>query len=139
MYATLDDLKKKLSDDELLRLTDDQDLDVIDEAIVNAAIEAAGVEVDSYLGERYSLPLNPVPGIVSKIAQDIAVYNLYARNHEGPTEHWEKRYLNAIKLLDRIAEGQVTLGATDPDSGESELPKIDSSGRVFSRDSMKGW
>ncbi len=139
MYATLADLQKRLSDDELLRLTDDQDSGSIDEAIVDAAIETAGLEVDSYLGERFTLPLSPIPGIVSHLTQDVAVYNLYARNHEGPTEHWQKRYENAVALLRRITEGDVTLGAGDPDAGSGYEVQISAADRVFTRDGMKGY
>lgn len=138
MYASLDDLKKKLNEDELIRLTDDNGLDIIDEATVNAAIEAAGVEIDSYLGERYSLPLSPVPGLIPHLAKDIAVYNLYARNHEGPTEHWQKRYDNAIKLLERIATGDVSLGSGDPDTGGDDA-QISVQDRIFTRETMKGF
>lgn len=138
MYATLDDLKKKLSEDELIRLTDDAGLETIDEDIVNAAIEAAGVEVDSYIGERTSLPLGTVPGIIPHLVKDIAVYNLYARNHEGPTEHWQQRYGNAIELLVKIAAGEVSLGSDDPDSAGDDA-QISVPDRVFTRDSMKGF
>ncbi len=139
MYATLSDIQQRLSDDELIRLTDDQDSGGIDTVIVAAAIETASVEIDSWLGERYTLPLNPVPGIVGHLASDLTIYNLYARNHEGPTEHWQKRYENATAMLARIAHGKISLGVGDPAGGAGGEAIISSSGRIFSRDSMKGF
>lgn len=138
MYATLDDLKKQLPEDLLINLTDDGGSGIIDTTVTDAALETADVEIDGYLGARYDLPLSPVPAIIAKQAVDIAIYNLYARR-QGPPEHWQKRYDNTIRFLERIADGRISLGR---DSSGEATPATDNSmavtpERLFSRTSMK--
>lgn len=137
MYATLDDLKKQLPEDLLINLTDDGGSGIIDTAVTDTALETADVEIDGYLGARYALPLSPVPGILGKLAVDIAIYNLYARR-QGPPEHWQKRYDNTIRFLERIADGRIGLGAEDPGEGVASSAEVVSiPERLFSRSSMK--
>ncbi len=139
MYATLDDLKKQLPTDLLVQLTDDGGAGVIDTAVTDAALETADVEIDGYLGARYDLPLAaPVPAIIAKQAVDIAIYNLYARR-QGPPEHWQLRYNNTIRFLERIADGKISLGndsaAAAVATGSSMVVTGD---RLFTRAKMSG-
>ncbi|MBL4901105.1 MAG: DUF1320 domain-containing protein [Desulfocapsa sp.] len=138
MYASLDDLKAQLPEDLLVQLTDDNDSGTIDATITDTALETADVEIDGYLGERYTLPLSPVPDIINKQAVDIAIYNLYARR-QGPPDHWQKRYDNVIRFLEKVARGDISLGIGDPEAGQSNAAVINSSDRVFSRDKLKGF
>ena len=138
MYATLDDLKKQLPEDVLMALTDDGGSGVIDTAVTDAALETAEVEIDGYLGGRYTLPLSPLPEVIIKVAVDIAIYNLYARR-QGPPEHWQKRYDNTIRFLVKIAGGQISLGVGDPVAPAAAEAMVTSSARIFSRDSLKGF
>ncbi|MBU0665351.1 MAG: DUF1320 domain-containing protein [Proteobacteria bacterium] len=140
MYATLDDLKKQLPEDLLIQLTDDGGAGIIDTTVTDAALETADVEIDGYLGARYDLPLaSPVPTIVDKMAVDIAIYNLYARR-QGPPEHWQKRYDNTIRFLERLADGRITLGKDDPVEVVTTSGSMLSttSPRLFTRTTMKG-
>ncbi len=138
MYATLDDLKKQLPEDILIQLTDDAGNGIIDTTVTDNALESADVEIDGYLGERYTLPLDPVPSIIIKQAVDIAIYNLYARR-QGPPDHWLKRYNNVIRFLERVAVGDISLGANDPDGATEDNAIVSSSDRIFSRDTLKGF
>jgi len=138
MYCTLDDLKKRITEDELLRLTDEHELGAIDQTIVDEAIEAAGIEIDSYLGKRFDLPLNPLPGVVANLAKSIAIFNLYGRSQEGPSDHWQKRYESSVALLSMIAAGDVSMGNEDPDASNDDV-QLSGADRIFSRTSMKGY
>jgi phage gp36-like protein len=135
-YATIDDLKKQLPEDMLVQLTDDAGAGAIDAVVADNALETAAVEIDGYLAGRYTLPLSPVPAVVVKLAVDIAVYNLYARRG-GPPEHWQKRYDNTIRFLERIGDGRIGLGADDPTEGSSDAEAVVPV-RLFSRGSMGG-
>lgn len=137
MYTTLERIRKVISEEELIRLTDDTGSGAVDTDVVDHAIESAGDEIDAYLG-RYSLPLNPVPGILAKLADDLAVFNLYSR-HDLPPEHRQKRYDNSIALLKKIDKGELTLGAADPQDGNVDKPEISGSERIFSREKLKGY
>lgn len=138
MYATLDDLKKQLPEDLLINLTDDGGSGIIDTTVTDAALETADVEIDGYLGSRYTLPLAPIPPIIAKQAVDIAIYNLYARR-QGPPEHWQKRYENTVRFLERIADGRISLGIGDPEPPAADEAQVSAGDRIFSRDTLSGF
>ncbi len=137
-YATLAELQKHLTSKKLLDLTDDEDLGVLDTDVVDNALGAADVEIDAYIGERYSLPLDQTHAIVTKMAADIAIFNLYSRR-QGPPDHWQARYDNAIKMLGMIRDGKIGLGVADPESGVSDSAEVVSVDRVFTRDTLKNF
>lgn len=137
-YATLDDLKNKLNERELVQLTDDNDAGVIDTDKTDDALEAADVEIDSYLGERYTLPLSSVPKIINHVAADLAVINLFNRRN-GPPEHWEEVQKKRLAFLEKLKSGDSTLGLEDPEAGSSNQAEVSSSKRVFTRDTLEGF
>jgi phage gp36-like protein len=136
-YATLADLLLKLEERELVQLTDDADLGVVNTGVVDAALEAADVEIDGYLGSKYTLPLAVVPGVIKIFAADIAIYNLFCRRN-GPPEHWVRTYSNHIHFFTKVAGGEITLGQSAPDAGSNGV-QVSSAERIFSRDSLKGF
>lgn len=139
-YCTLDNIKAQLDEQDIIDLTDDKDLGVIDQTIVDQAIADADAAIDSYLGEKYVVPLNPVPDIARKLSVDIAVYNLYSRRGRV-TDTTEKRYDDAVKILrDVLKSGAGIPGAVKAEGpARDSFVKLSSSGRIFSRNSMKGF
>lgn len=138
-YATLDDLKKALNEAVLIDLTDDAGSGVIDMDVIDNSLEAADVEIDVYLGDRgHSLPLTPAPPIVAKLAVDLTVFNLYSRR-QGPPDHWQARYNNAIKMLAKIQAGEIGLGNGDPKASESDKAEVVSNDRIFTGDTLKNY
>ena len=134
MYASLDDLTKQVSEDLLIQLTDDNGIGSINTDVTDMALEAADVEIDGYLGGRYALPLATVPGIVTKQAVDITIYNLYSRRPGGPADHIQKRYDNAVRFLDRVARGDISLGMDDPEPTGDNSAEMVSGASIFSRE-----
>lgn len=138
-YATLDDLKKALNEAVLIDLTDDAGSGVIDMDVIDNSLETADVEIDFYLGNRgYTLPLTPAPLSVSKMAVNLAVFNLYSRR-QGPPDHWQARYNNTIKKLTMIQDGESGLGSGDPKSSESDKAEVVSNDRIFTGDTLKNF
>jgi len=131
-YSTLSDLKKQLSEDLLIKLTDDHELGIVDQPTIDDAIAGADAEIDSYLAGRYNVPLSPVPVLVRRSSVDIAIYNLYSRRMGAPEDRVE-RYNNTTRLLKAISDGKATLGQT-PAPAETEVggPKAESPGRRIS-------
>lgn len=86
------------------------------------AIDGAAAEINGYCAGRYDVPFNPVPGIVAKVAADLAIYNLYARVVEAIPETRQKQHDAALKLLEKIAEGRISLGTTDAAVAPSPMP-----------------
>lgn len=141
-YCTVDDIRKQIDESKLIQLTDDENLGNVNQARVDRAIADADREIDGYAGSRYPVPMNPVPEVLRKLAVDIAVYNLYVRREKVP-EARSGQYVNAVKFLERVAMGKISLGVTDPDGNPpaSNAPEMSGENpvRAFTRSSMRGF
>jgi len=137
-YATLDDIRERLPEDELVNLTDDAGAGAVDAAAVARAIADADAEIDGYLGGRHPVPLSPVPALVRKLSVEVAIYHLHSRRGGAP-EEWRKRYEDGRRLLENIAKGLVTLGGDAPDSGQPAggAAAAQSETRLFSRTGLR--
>ena len=142
-YNTKDDILGEVSEDVLIQLTDDDNLGAVDDDKVAKALVRADGEVDGFCGKRYQVPFNPVGDFVKALALDLAVYNLFSRRENVP-ENRKHRRDNAVKNLEQIAKGLVTLGAPEsapaPETFSTATPAVVSAGgRQFSRSSLKGF
>jgi phage gp36-like protein len=141
-YSTLDDMKKLIPEDALIQLTDDEGLGTVNQTRVDEAIAQADAEIDSYCGGRYSVPFSTVPEIIKKLSVDIAIYNLYSRRVEVIPELRAERYRNAIRQLEGISKGLISLGI-DPAPSASQDRRAETNKatdeNVFSRDSLEGF
>lgn len=122
-YATPQDLIDRFGQAELLQLTD-PDLQAVQTARVQRAIDDAQAYVDSFVGRVYRLPLagctQPVPTVgnsqatalvappqLSRITADVARYYLW--RDFAPESEVYLRYKAATKELEAIGEGKATL------------------------------
>lgn len=150
MYCTVeemlgmikDDLKNAIIGDEYIE--DQQEREAKMAELGAKAIEDACAEIDGYLAKRYSVPLKNTPNVINKFAKDISVYNLVSRMgiNEGEREKtFLNRYNAAIKFLMEAAKGTINIGCEDQGIAKTAANgfQTSSSGRLFSRDSMKGW
>lgn len=139
-YCTLEDIKKKIRESELIQLTDDRQSGQIDEPIVVDAIVSASSEIDGYCGFHYTVPFadNAVPMIIKSLCQDMTVYHLFCRA-QGAPEDWQKRYDNAIKLLGEMAKGTVTLNVPRPEEKQHDKVLFDAPEKVFTRDRLRNF
>ena len=145
-YCTLADILGIVPNNDLIQLTDDSvPAQFVVTANVDKAIADSGELIDGYLRGRYTLPLAPLPGLITTLSGDIAVYRLYARRVKiTPPEGVSERYKNALKLLEQIQTGKVALGAdalsasgiTPAMSGGAEYVAPD---RTFTRDNLKDY
>jgi len=137
-YATKQAMIERYGSEELIELTDRSGVGVINDGVLDAALEEADAEINSYLQSRYALPLASVPLLIAKHARDITRYNLYDDN---PPDTIESRYKSAVASLKAIANGGVHLGldaqanATPTDN----LIKISGPARTFERLSMQDY
>ena len=138
-YALQEDLTKQLPVDDLIMLTDDVGAGVVDSVMVTSALEDADTEIDGYLGSRYTLPLETPPAILNKLAVDITIYNLYGRRG-GPPDHVDARYKNAVRFLENIAKGDISLGPEDPEgTGSGDTAEVSAPTRIFTRTTLEGF
>lgn len=127
-YCTKDDLLTKIPEDYLTDLADDDGDGIIEDSVVNEAIEQASAEIDAYVGSRYPTPLSSVPKIIKKLCIDIAIYNLHLRS-DKVTDAWKDVYKNAVELLKAISKGDITLGVKV--KSESTGFKVSARERLF--------
>ncbi len=141
-YSVLTNLKNQINEDDLVMLSDDADAGIVDTTVTTAMIAKADAVIDSYLATKYSVPLSPVPEILTHYSTIIALHLLFARRSGAP-EHIQKLYDNAIMFLENVREGNITLGADDPagDRSDDEATEFatDNPARVFSRAKMAGF
>ena len=140
-YCTLDDIKRQLPEAVVMSLTDDSVTGSVDEGVVAEAIADADAEINAWMGGRYQVPFSPVPDVIRKISIDIAVYNLESRRDGDPPEVRKDRYRNAVKLLESIARGIVTIGAEESaaPAGPADLPLFTTPDPVFTRETLEGF
>lgn len=142
-YIVIDDLKTDISETELQQLTDDERLGAVNEDRINAAIADAGDLMDGFLRGRYTLPLDPVPPIIKKIAKEIVIYELFKRKkRQTISKEMTDNYSAQLKLLAQIQAGTVTLGVAAQDSdGNATGPGAyktnkTAEDRIFNKDVM---
>jgi len=137
-YATQADLETRFKQQELIELTDDANLGVIDSAAVAVALSDTDAEINSYLAGRYSLPLSQVSPELVRLACDIARYRLYDAR---ATELVKARYDDSIKKLRDVSSGKASLGidqASQPVAVAGGAT-ISSGGRDFGRADRGSW
>jgi len=139
-YCTQENILERIEEAALIQLTDEAGAGVVDDDKVTAAIADADATIDSYCQGRYTIPLSPVPAKITQISVDIAVYNLYSRSDLGMPEIRSERNKEAIRFLEKTADGKITLGASTPAPANTEnTVDIDNNDRIFTRDKMSGF
>jgi phage gp36-like protein len=140
-YCTLADIFERLPEKVVIQLTDDDRLGVVDQVKVDAAIARADKEIDAWCGTRYSVPFASPPAVLREISADLAVYHLYARKVDKIPETRADGQKNALRLLEKISEGKVSLGVDQlPPAAPTVVSggaSFVSGGRVMSRDTLK--
>lgn len=139
-YSELTDIIDQLDEDSLIQLTDDENLSAVNDGRVTKAIADADATINAYCQGRYLVPLSPVPDKIRQVSVDIAVYNLYSRRGDTAPDIRIERHKEAIRFLEQVNAGKVTLGAATPAPvNTADKVNIKSNARVFDRDKMSGF
>lgn len=124
-YCTMDDLRAHLPERRLIEATDDahpNSSGEVQTSVVDKAIASAGSLIDSYVGQRYPLPLPMVPDILRRIATNLVICDLYDRVTEmQTTEGMRDRRKEATRLLELILEGKLSLGFPTTETATKSL------------------
>lgn len=135
MYATAEDMVRKFGLREVLMLADPEDTGEIDSTILDGALTEASAEIDTYLAGRYRLPLDPMPAHLATICCNIARYMLTG-DERLETNAIGERYKAAVRYLELVASGKVTLGPAAEDgitpSADGDVQFLQGT-RVFAR------
>lgn len=132
MYCVQADIEARLGLPELLQLTDRAGVGVVDTVAVEQAILDASTEIDTYLAARYALPLPSVPPVLVRVAAEIAIYQLFNARRMGATDDVRTRYTDVRALLEKLADGKLSLGLPAPPAPVSVIV-MESAPAVWSR------
>lgn len=80
-----------------------------EDSVVAAALTASTEEINGFLSQRYTLPIEPTPPMFKQFCIDMAVYRMTPLD-DARTEEMRKRYDDAIKRLTMIANGDLGIG-----------------------------
>ncbi|MDC9620136.1 DUF1320 family protein [Xenorhabdus sp. XENO-7] len=147
-YAILSDMYARYSRDALHTLTDSKiddyhrlsppELNRAREHLIQVALDDAAATIDGYIDGRATLPLKTVPVGLVRIA---CVLARFALESGAATEKATKDQEDVIRLLEKVAAGDVSLGlskdAERPAGGDVAI--ITSSGSVWGRKQSRGF
>lgn len=111
-YSTQSDIQEEVTESVLIELTDDERLGVINAARVTKAITAADKEIDSYLAQRYPVPMTTGLDLLKDCSANLALERLYLRRTGSLPSDRKDRIAAVRKLLADIAAGRASLGVT---------------------------
>lgn len=136
IYCTLSDLEAALPTQRLIEITNDDDpssTGSVVESVVNAAIAGAGDLIDAYIGKRYPLPLPSVPEILKRLAVDLAIATLFARARDvsGMPEGIAGKRKEALRVLELIMRGEISLGLATTDAAPAPVGPMTSGQRAL--------
>lgn len=122
---------------------DPADVAVADLALeaITTAIGDASAVIDGYLAARYSLPLASTPSVLIVYARAITRYLLHKDRRAMESDDAIVRdYRDAMKFLELVSAGKVTLGAGDPTTADNgSTVEFVGDCPVFSRDQTRAF
>lgn len=116
-YATQQDMVLEFGDDEIRQLTDRNNTGEVDTGILTSALNWADAVVNDHIRGLYSIPLDPVPVAINRVAMELAWVSLH--NHFRPEVVADRKAM-AFKYLEKIRSGVLQLDATSL-GGESTI------------------
>lgn len=121
---------------ELIALSDRDDEGVINDAVLNRALEQADAEIEPYLVGRVQLPFESVPKVISGFACDVARMRLTSSDVTR-TEKIENDYARAIKFFEQVRDGKIRLGLDEANEEvpEAKTVQFQTGTKVFARES----
>lgn len=129
-YITYLELEQRISQDQLIQLTNDENraigeinLESAEDACrkrIDQAIKEAGTRIDSFLNTRITLPLTTISEAVKDISRDLAAYNLWTRRPMEVPESVTDRNKYALASLKNFQSGIESLGLSAAQESESE-------------------
>lgn len=130
-YCTLQNLIDEFGERELIQLTDRSHAGVVDQDVLDRALQRADRTIHRYLGGRQALPVDADD--VVDLACDITRYYLFS---VAPPDEVRTRFEDAVKQLEKMAKGllAVTDTAGQPAASAGEAAQMVSGGHVFGRE-----
>ncbi len=104
-YCTEHDMIYRFGEEELIHVSNEDNLCNLSGDKLYKAIAEASIEMDTHL-TKYLPQITGHPSLI-RIACNIARYHLYG---DAVTEHIKKHYIHSINFLKHISKGDISLG-----------------------------
>ncbi len=133
-YATVQDMIGRFGETEMLRLSSVDGLlpDVVNPVPVDQALADADGIIDSYLRKRYSVPLAPVPQVITRASCILARYDLSVGGDREPADQVKADRRDVVAWLTQLSNGTATLEGVAVIEGTSSARTSDRE-RMFGR------
>jgi len=138
-YATKQNMIDRFGEQELIELTDRDNLGLINNTVMEQAIGDAQAVIDGYLRSAYTLPLATVPAELVRVCCDLARFHLFG---DRVPDTVQKRRDEAVSWLRDVAAKRVSLGL---DAAGQDMPaavggvNYKTSAQVFNNAAMAGY
>jgi phage gp36-like protein len=143
-YAVAQDMINRYPNRDLVQLTNENPtVTTVNDTPLTQALADASAEIDGYIEGRFTLPLTDPPAVLNRLATDIAMYRLQSLRPLHDLEDARKRYEDAIAVLIKVADGELTLGLSadglEPPVAADSVETVKGPDRVFNRGNLKGY
>lgn len=124
-YITATELEAYFEPSEIVQVSNlhNPSATALDAAKVAKGIEWASGLADSYISVRYLMPLPTAVPIPDSLQSRVADLWRYGMDTIAPREDVRKRYEDAIKWLEALAKGDVSLGPDFPLNSLAPAPE----------------
>ena len=119
-YCTQANMIDEVGENELIQLTDRNNLGVIDAVVLAKALANADAKINSYL-THYVLPLSIIPANFELMACDIARFYLFK---DAVPDVVKARFADAIKYLEQVSAKKIVLSADATGASSEVAPSI---------------
>jgi phage gp36-like protein len=137
VYASTQDIAGRYGQDMLDAIDRDGDSQADTDALDMALADASAL-IDSYLSQRYTLPLPVVPEALKRACVDVALYQT-VREGTKASEDYRLRYEDAVVWLRDLATGKAALDLPAPQQATGNQIRVGSAERLFTRDTLAGF
>lgn len=141
-YTSVAEFTAGIPQRDLVALSDlDDGTGQINTARIQAALDDASAEIDSYIAKAVALPMAEVPRILKTICRDLALHRLYV-NIGHSMEARKSLRDDAIGFLKSVARGDAALGDGGAIAAEIVTPGVamtDGPEREITRASLWGF
>lgn len=145
-FCSYDDIvPAMISEQEMIELTDDRQLGVVDQAIFEQKRDAADALILGYTSGKYPDGFGATnPAILRELSKDMTIYRIRKRRPNTVSEQMDRDEAARIKLLESIQKGYINLGvsvATPTDTTTSGTYRTNktASDRLFPKSKLDLW
>jgi phage gp36-like protein len=133
-YISHEQLAKQFPEKDLSELAQDStgfaDDDAAKEIILQLILDVESF-VDSYLNQRYTVPLSPVPDSIRNATGVITYYRMHERRSEMITDRLQQMYDQTIDWLRDLANGIASLPIPPATEGAKVRGYFGAETRIF--------